>query len=134
MWGIEFYNEAENKRKSSKSFTELSPLKEVEPIKSDVTTPKPLPDIPEESNSKENVENDSQKTKSDDDKTDPVPTPDREEDEEVPRRAPKLSQLSQDSSNLDEEYVIIENEKRKESRIKDVDIIKPGKCFFVISA
>lgn len=128
MWGIEFYNEAETTKKYRKSVSELSPVKE-DPTdlppekesqdKSDNPTPDPIPNIPEEdldSAMKESSESDSQPSPVGEDKNDPAPPSEGAEGTNLPSRAPKLSQVKQYSSNLDEEYVIIENEKKKDAR------------------
>ena len=136
MWGIEFYNEAESTKKYRKSVSELSPVKEdatdsstekESHDKSENPTPDPIPVAPEEaldSAIKESSENDTQPSLDENDETDPVPTPEGEEATDLASKAPKLSQVKQDSSNLDEEYVIIENSKRKEPRA--VQQSKPG--------
>lgn len=157
MWGIEFYNEAELKSpKPKKSVSGNSlPRKDTIPEEpaekpqesetggsetpSSDPNPDPFSDVPKENSPIEehksqdvhpqSEEDDSSKESED---VDTSPRTEGEDERENMGRAPKLSQISQDSSNLDEEYVIIENEKQKQKEARP----KPGNylLFFCLCA
>ena len=147
MWIIEFYNEAEGKSlKPNKAvigntlsrkdtIPEEPPEKPQEVQTGGPETPDPdsdpIPDVPKETSPTEETKSQDEQPQSDKEsdpskESEDIDTPEGEEEHENKGRAPKLSQTSQDSSTLDEEYVIIENEKQNQKEERP----KPGSYFF----